>query len=216
MQPLPINTTPAAKKSDQKKGRVDFLMDHYNKLDEVIGFIEPQSMNFETKLSTAYKDFIKRESKDKDKKVTKVAVQDLDTKVKPTVLMLVEIYNKAGEKVELEQGEHEDVLFSLPKAQKKLEKKFKDKKFMGNLQRECELYVKDNADHFPSNANQPRGAKFDYVENTIVECKKPGKEGTLDSVQKAAAQDLVIKRFRRIKKEILRDDDEYSMEALAK
>ena len=97
-------------------------MDHYKKLTEVVGFIDPQSMNFETKLSTAYKDFIKRETKEKekekDKKNTKVAVQDVESKAKPGITMLVEIYSKAGERIDLEQGEHEDALFHLPKAQR--------------------------------------------------------------------------------------------------
>lgn len=91
-------------------------MDHYNKTNEIIGFIDPQSMNFETKLSTAFKDFVKRETKEKDKKVTKVAVQDVEIKGKPKITMLVDIYSKSGEKIELEQDEHEDALFHLPKA----------------------------------------------------------------------------------------------------
>lgn len=86
---------------------------------------------------------------------------------------------------------------------------------MGILQRECENYVKDNADAFPNNSGKPRGAKFDYVENTIVEGKKQSKDA-LDSVQKSAAQELVIKRFRKIKKDIIRDDDEFSMDLLVR
>ena len=52
---------------------------------------------------------------------------------------------------------------------------------MGTLQRECENYVKDNADSFANNAGQPRGAKYDWVENTIIEGKKQSKDA-LDSV----------------------------------
>ena len=77
-------------------------MDHYNKVEEteVIGFIEPQSMNFETKLGTAYKDFIRKQPAEKEGR--KLAVQDMEAKTKGGIIMQLEVYNKAGEKLELE------------------------------------------------------------------------------------------------------------------
>lgn len=42
----------------------------------------------------------------------------------------------------------DDGLFRLPKAQKKINKKLKDTKFMSKLQKECEQHVREHPDEF--------------------------------------------------------------------
>ena len=49
---------------------------------------------------------------------------------------------------------------------------------MTTMQKECEQYIKNNPETAPVNS-LPRGAKWDIVENTIVESKQ--KNDGLDS-----------------------------------
>lgn len=81
---------------------------------------------------------------------------------------------------------------------------------MAKLKKECENYVLDNPDEFQKMEEKPR-AKFDYVDNKAVDLqgkKKKNKDG-LDDVQQAEVQALVIRRFRRYRKDIIAEDDEY-------
>lgn len=58
---------------------------------------------------------------------------------------------------------------------------------------------------------------MDIVDNKIFDLddnKKKKKKDELDEVQQAEVQNLVIKRFRRVRKDIIMDDDEQCMQTL--
>ena len=173
-------------------------------LHEQIQFIEPQSMNFDVKISDAYQDFLKR-GKGQGKGAADNKVHNMN-----------DILYTNGDRYDYVEDPIDDELYRASKAQKKINKKLKDARFMAKLQKECEHYVRENPDEF-KRLEQPSKFKLDIVDNRIVDLeqtkKKPKKE-QLDSVQAAEVQQLVIKRFRRCRKDIIMEDDEEAMHGL--
>ena len=76
---------------------------------------------------------------------------------------------------------------------------------MRKLQSECEQYVKDNPDEFARSESVK--FKYDLEENKMIENKQSKKKGQLDTAQAAQAQALVIKKFKKVKKDIIREED---------
>jgi len=187
-------------KDKKGKNQIELLVDQQK---DAIEFVEPQSMNFDIKLSDAYKDFLASKSKESKDKV------------------LAELQRNRNQEIIYENGEKfdyvdmfEDEMFYLPKATKKVRKKLKDNKFMTKLRKHCEEYVMDNPEKFQSAGDGKPKAKFDIVDNKVIDLEgkkqKKNKEG-LDEVQIAEVQNLVIKRFKRVKKDIVVEDDEKAM-----
>lgn len=97
-------------------------------------------MNFDVKMSDAYVDFLKKEE-EKNKPQGKQAA---DCKV----FNANEIHYANGERYEYAEDQIDDGLYRWCKAQKRINKKLKDSRFMSKIQKECENYVRDNPDEF--------------------------------------------------------------------
>jgi len=65
--------------------------------------------------------------------------------------------------------------------------------------------VRDNPDDFPP---QKQGAKYDFSINQAVDLNKGKKKNQLEPYQVAHAQALVIKKFSRIRRDIIINDDQ--------
>lgn len=88
---------------------------------------------------------------------------------------------------------------------------------MARIQKECENYVRDNPEEFRK-AEKVK-FKLDLVDNKGYDNdqnKKKSKKDSLDDVQEAEVQNLVIKRFRRVRKDLIYEDDEKAMQLLLK
>ena len=88
---------------------------------------------------------------------------------------------------------------------------------MARIQKECENYVRDNPEEFRK-AEKVK-FKLDLVDNKGYDNdqnKKKSKKDSLDDVQEAEVQNLVIKRFRRVRKDLIYEDDEKAMKLLLK
>lgn len=75
---------------------------------------------------------------------------------------------------------------------------------MKKLYKQCEEYILDNPEEFAK--TDAARAKFDFADQKMIidkGKKKKGQEGELDSHQAAACQALVIKKFKRTKKNIM-------------
>lgn len=74
---------------------------------------------------------------------------------------------------------------------------------MKKLQNQCEDYIRENPDQFLK--AEGKKAKFDFADQKLVVEKgsKKKDKGALDAHQAAACQALVIKKFRRTKKDIM-------------
>lgn len=90
---------------------------------DVINFVEPQSMNFEVTINKAYAEFRKQQAEKNPQDPRKLITATNEDKV-----------NEA----------FDDQLFSVSKAKKQINKKKKDQGFFKKLQKECELYYKEN------------------------------------------------------------------------
>ena len=141
-------------------------------MKDQIEFIEPQSMNFDAKISDACEEFLRREEKNKTqtKQGTESnAFRGIWTK-----------YNGARHDC---MDELDDGLYRMPKAQKGINKKLKDSRFMSKLQKECEHYVRENPDEF-RRIEQPLKLRLDIVDNRILDAeggKRKSKKEQLDS-----------------------------------
>lgn len=78
---------------------------------------------------------------------------------------------------------------------------------MSKIQKECENYVRDNPDEFKK--AEKYKFKIDIVDNKIFDLdqNKKKKKDALDEVQEAEVQNLVIKRFSRVRKDIIYEED---------
>lgn len=135
-------------KGKKGKNQIEMLVE---RMKDQIEFIEPQSMNFDVKISDAYLDFLAKEEKN-GKNINKIkASQDQSI-----------VYDN-GDKYAYVEDQIDDCLYRASKAQKKINKKLKDQKYMSKLQKECENYVRENPDEFKK-ADKFR-LKFDFVDN---------------------------------------------------
>ena len=86
---------------------------------------------------------------------------------------------------------------------------------MKKVQVESEQHYHDNFEHFkPKTAAGERG-KIDFATNSIDAPKKKKKEG-LDAHAASQIQQIVIKRFKTVKKDIMYEDDARMAKVLIK
>ena len=143
-------------KNKKGKNQIEVLLEQ---LQGQIEFIEPQSMNFDAKISDAYQEFLKKEEKNKGQ-----GKNAADSKA----YNINDIHYTNGDRYDYVDDQIDDGLYRSSKAQKRINKKLKDAKFMSKLQKECEHYVRENPDEF-KRMEQPSKFKMDIVDNKIVD-----------------------------------------------
>lgn len=147
---------------------------------EAIEFVEPQSMNFDTKINHAYAEFMKstadktKNSKEMKKKGSQVTV---GSRRSLKTMTSQELYTRDGGKIELKEEMFDDLLVRGPQAHRQIQLKLKSQKFMKKVQMESEQHYHDNYEHYkPKTAAGERG-KIDFATNSIDAPKKKKKEG---------------------------------------
>ena len=184
---------------DQKVTHLDKLVERYK---DQIDFIEPQSMNYDIKMSKAFTEYCEQDAP------TKISKSQPDLKVASSM----DFITKEGEKLETQEQQFDDILYRGPQALTLIVRKLKDSHFMKKLQKQCELYVLENADQFVK--SEVVKNKFDYSQNKVTDSGSRKKKGALDPMQAHAAQELVIKRFKRTRADLIYEDDESFMKLL--
>ena len=90
--------------------------------------------------------------------------------------------------------------------------RMKDGRLLQRIQKECEAVAKDT----PPPANEAkRGFKFDYCENTVIVEKKK-KKGQLEPYQMALVNDLLMKKWDEVKRDVIFEDDIHNMKIFVK
>jgi stress-induced morphogen len=161
-------------------------------------------MNFDVRISDAWEEFMKKEEKNNSK--NKLGTDKTNT--------IKDLAYANGDKYDYVEDDIDDALYRTSKAQKRINKKLKDSKLMTKLQREAEEYVRENPDEFKKPEHHSK-FKLDIVDNRITGDvdgnKKKARKEKLDQDMAEAVHALVMKRFRRRKKDIIMEDDEEAM-----
>lgn len=167
---------------------------------EKMRFVEPQSMNFEKKLSEAYLDF----KASMDRKAKQRAEKD----AKPT---------KPAHDLPVVEDEFEDLLFQGAQAQANIMWQLKgDPEMLKKFQKDAKAYVRDH----------PQGQNQQVLYDKVGACELDGYSGGYDKVESAQGKrklsprsltrvnKLVRKRVMELKKEQVAADDAKSMQLL--
>lgn len=189
-----------------KESRCDLLAEHYKKNDLHTGFIEPQSMNYSISISEAYKSFSRKDrnkpEENKKQPSKKLVVEDMD---KAKNACGIEFRTLEDQKMPYEETEEDDALARLPRADKLLRKKMKDSHFMRDIRKQAEHWVRDNMDN--DDTAQPM-VRLDS-EGKPKEIKR---SNSLSVNQMNKVNQIVEKRIRRARRDVIRDDDENMMD----
>ena len=153
-----------------------------------ISFQEPQSMNFDKKLSEIYKEFKIWQDQKREKKGRK-------DEGKPTQ------NGKAQACSELE-----DLLFSVPRAAGIIKKKVNDQDFLKKINKEAKQHVKEQQANQPE---QPQTFKIDLESAPAEGSKKKMSPRSLQKVKKVAQ-----KRLNQFRRDTVAEDDDDAMSIL--
>lgn len=113
-------------------------------------------MNFDVKVNQAHIEFHKAKAKEEKGGLKNGVKSQQNIKV----MSSTDFYDKNGEMLESWEQKLDDVLIRAPNGHKRIMKKLNNPKFMKKLQKECEIYVKDNPDQFERHTTAKN--KIDY------------------------------------------------------
>lgn len=167
--PLESNNTHQIQEDKDKEKKA---FDHHKSLIKAyeetdLEFIEPQSMNYDTKINQAYIEFLKQEKMKTSKQDHKLVYSSgLNTsqaiKKSVNVGASIAILNNAGQKLETVEEQADDIMFRSSNHQSKINKKLQDSKFMKKLYKQCEEYILENPEEFVKDSM--KRAKFDFAD----------------------------------------------------
>lgn len=113
-------------------------------------------MNFDVKVNQAHIEFQKAKAKEEKGGLKNGVKSQQNIKV----MSSTDFYDKNGEMLESWEQKLDDVLIRAPNGHTRIMKKLNNPKFMRKLQKECEIYVRDNPDQFERHTTAKN--KIDY------------------------------------------------------